>query len=90
MVSTAGSWILLAGFLVHLFAFVHSLLAGRPAPANPWGGLTLEWQADAPPDEHNFEREPIVRHGPYDYDTVRPPHTDEDEFPLPERGTSSH
>src|SRR5690606_22184601 len=30
--STVGSWILLAGFLVHLAVFVHSLVAGAKAP----------------------------------------------------------
>jgi hypothetical protein len=37
------------GFLVHLFVFIHSLVAGRKAPKNPWGGLTLEWEPTARP-----------------------------------------
>ncbi|MEO1009505.1 MAG: cbb3-type cytochrome c oxidase subunit I [Planctomycetota bacterium] len=84
VISTVGSWMLLAGFLAHLFTLVYSLMAGRPASANPWGGLTLEWHTDSPPDEHNFASEPIVKHGPYDYDSVVPPHTEPDEFPLPD------
>ncbi|MCA9277510.1 MAG: cbb3-type cytochrome c oxidase subunit I [Phycisphaeraceae bacterium] len=82
--STIGSWILALGFLIHLFAFLHSMFKGKPAPANPWGGLTLEWEADAPPDEHNFAHEPLVTHGPYDFDDVVPPHCDPADFPLPE------
>ncbi|MFI4881283.1 MAG: hypothetical protein ACIAQU_01735, partial [Phycisphaerales bacterium JB064] len=84
IVSTVGSWMLLAGFLTHLFTFIHSLLQGKPASANPWGGLTLEWHADSPPDEHNFAHEPIVKHGPYDYDTVVPPHFDPADYPMPD------
>ncbi|MEZ6232696.1 MAG: cbb3-type cytochrome c oxidase subunit I [Phycisphaerales bacterium] len=91
-VSTIGSWLLLAGFLVHLFNFIHSLVAGRPAPANPWGAMSLEWEADSPPDEHNFHHEPIVKHGPYDFDTAIPPHWDAKDWPLPDRpaGASAH
>lgn len=85
IISTVGSWMLLAGFLVHLFTFIHSLLQGKAAGANPWGGLTLEWHADSPPDEHNFAHEPIVKHGPYDYDTVVPPHVDPADYPLPDK-----
>jgi cytochrome c oxidase subunit 1 len=84
VISTYGSWILLAGFLVHLFNFVHSLVAGAKAPPNPWGALTLEWtDAASPPITHNFHHEPIVTHGPYDYDDVVPPQTKPGEFPLP-------
>ncbi|TVQ30669.1 MAG: cytochrome c oxidase subunit I [Phycisphaeraceae bacterium] len=82
--STIGSWILALGFFVHLFVFVHSLIAGRKAPPNPWGGLTLEWTTDSPPIEHNFHHEPLVQHGPYDFDDVVPPHCDPADYPLPE------
>ncbi len=82
-ISTYGSFILLLGFLVHLFVFIHSLVAGRPAPKNPWGGLTLEWETDSPPIEHNFHHEPLVKHGPYDYETTVPPHWDPKDYPIP-------
>ncbi len=82
-VSTVGSWMLLLGFLIHMFVFIHSLIAGPKAPANPWGGLTLEWEAESPPIEHNFHHEPVVKHGPYDYDDVVPPHCDPKDYPLP-------
>jgi len=82
--STVGSWLLLIGFMIHLVNFVYSLVAGPKAPPNPWGGLTLEWEAESPPVEHNFHTEPVVRHGPYDYETVVPPHCDIKDFPLPE------
>jgi cytochrome c oxidase subunit I len=82
-VSTIGSLLLLVGFVIHAMVFAHSLMAGKKAPKNPWGGLTLEWVADSPPIEHNFEHEPIVTHGPYDYDTTVPPHWDPKDYPIP-------
>ena len=81
--STVGSYLLLVGFLVHLLNFILSLVAGPKAPANPWGGLSLEWYAASPPVEHNFEHEPVLTHGPYDYETVSPPHCNPKDFPLP-------
>jgi cytochrome c oxidase subunit I len=83
-ISSVGAVVLLVGFLVHLGVFVHSLFAGEKAPANPWGGLTLEWEAESPPIEHNFHKEPILKHGPYDFESVVPPHWDPKDYPLPE------
>jgi cytochrome c oxidase subunit I len=83
-VSTIGSFILLAGFLVHLFNFIGSLVSGRKATDNPWGALTLEWDTETPPIEHNFHKEPLVTHGPYDYGDVVPPRTRDGEWPLAE------
>ncbi len=38
---------------------------------NPWGALTMEWtHTTSPPHPHNFEEEPVLTHGPYDYDKV--------------------
>lgn len=89
-ISTIGSYLLLVGFLIHLFVFLHSLVAGRKAPANPWGGLTLEWEATSPPDEHNFHHEPMVKHGPYDFETTVPPHWDPKDYPLPALPKHAH
>jgi cytochrome c oxidase subunit 1 len=93
-ISTVGSWILFVGFAVHFFVFVHSLTAGKKAPANPWGGLSLEWtDTSSPPITHNFHREPVVTHGPYDFDDVYPPQTKPGEFTLPAPlppGTKAH
>jgi cytochrome c oxidase subunit I len=84
-ISTVGSWVLGLGFVVHLLVFIYSLVAGPKAKGNPWGGLTLEWSTASPPIEHNFHHEPVVTHGPYDYDHVAPINVDpEDDFPMPE------
>jgi len=82
-ISTIGSMILGLGMLVHLAVFVLSLAAGKKAPPNPWGSLSMEWETASPPIEHNFPHEPVVRHGPYDYDNTVPPQTKPGEFPLP-------
>ena len=42
--STLGSYILAIGFVIIAVNLIHSLFRGRPAPANPWGGATLEWR----------------------------------------------
>ncbi len=84
MASTIGSYVLALGFFLHLLVFLHSLAAGKKAGPNPWGSLTLEWtNASSPPIEHNFDHEPVVTHGPYDYDNVLPPQTAPGEFVLP-------
>ncbi len=89
-ISTMGSMILGLGMLLHLMVFVQSLVAGRTAPRNPWGGLTFEWEVESPPIEHNFAHEPVITHGPYDYDDVAPPHCDPREFPMPAPALNGH
>ena len=54
----------LAVIIINLFA---SLKRGAPAPADPWGGKTLEWTVPSPPPVENFEEIPFVTKGPYDY-----------------------
>jgi cytochrome c oxidase subunit 1 len=68
--STVGSWIIGAGMLLVLTNFLASLKNGAKAPANPWGGLSLEWTVQSPPITENFTETPIVTHGPYDFATV--------------------
>ena len=40
---------------------------GPVAEANPWHARTLEWQTTSPPPLHNFENDPVITGGPYDY-----------------------
>ncbi len=67
--STVGALMLGVGLLVALVVLIHSLLKGKPAPANPWGGATLEWHCTSPPPYYNFERAPAVG-DPYDFDNL--------------------
>jgi cytochrome c oxidase subunit 1 len=64
--------ILGVGFLLMLVYLLHSLFAGKKAPANPWGGLSMEWETPSPPPTHNFTYDPVLKHGPYDFDKVVP------------------
>jgi len=65
--STVGSWILGLGFLIMLINLLTSLKSGAKAPANPWGGRSLEWKTASPPITENFHIRPVVEHGPYDF-----------------------
>jgi cytochrome c oxidase subunit 1 len=69
--STFGTWVLGLGMLIVLVYLIHSLFRGEQAPANPWGALTLEWQSQSPPITENFEKTPVVTHGPYEFDKVK-------------------
>jgi cytochrome c oxidase subunit 1 len=64
--STIGAYILGIGFLMTAAYLVASLKKGRVAPANPWGGTTLEWACSSPPPYYNFHTPPPVNQGPYD------------------------
>jgi cytochrome c oxidase subunit 1 len=66
IISTVGSWILIAGILIMFTNLIIALRKGPKAPANPWGGTTLEWSLPSPPIMENFETIPVVTHGPYD------------------------
>jgi cytochrome c oxidase subunit 1 len=58
------------GFIVIAVYLIRSLLAGKPAPANPWGGATLEWQTTSPPPHDNFAVSPEAG-DPYDLEAFR-------------------
>jgi cytochrome c oxidase subunit 1 len=59
-ISTGGSYIMGLGFVVTAIYLIHSLYAGKRAPANPWGGASLEWQCTSPPPHDNFSTTPRV------------------------------
>lgn len=68
VLSTVGTWFLGLGFTIILIYLIQSLRKGPIAPANPWGGLTLEWTHTAAiPIHENFVTTPVVTGGPYDY-----------------------
>ncbi|NVN98723.1 MAG: cytochrome c oxidase subunit I [Geobacteraceae bacterium] len=67
LASTLGSWLLALGLILLLVNLFRGLLRGEPFSGNPWGGATLEWSVATPPPTENFEEEPVVTHGPYDF-----------------------
>ncbi|HEU4930121.1 MAG TPA: cbb3-type cytochrome c oxidase subunit I, partial [Candidatus Krumholzibacteria bacterium] len=70
VVSTVGSWILIAGILLMFANLLRSLKTGKPChELDPWGGgRTLEWTVPSPPPLENFATIPNITHGPYDPD----------------------
>jgi cytochrome c oxidase subunit I len=53
--------------LVFVYNMVTSWRGGPRSVANPWRGMTLEWQVSSPPPIFNFDRLPTVVGGPYEY-----------------------
>lgn len=71
---------LLMGVTQIIFAinFVGSLVLGAKVGRNPWRANSLEWTAPSPPGHGNFDFQPIVYRGPYEYS---PPGREEDFLP---------
>lgn len=51
-------------FIINLF---WSMKNGRKVSDNPWESTTLEWQTPTPPPHGNFDKQPHVYRGPYEY-----------------------
>ncbi len=61
MLSTIGAFILAVGVGVTVVNFALSWRRGKRAPADPWGGETLEWTIPSPAPPYNFAAAPLVR-----------------------------
>ena len=70
IMSTLGSTVLAAGYILPVFYLLWSLKHGRKAGPNPWGATGLEWQTASPPPTTNFETVPIVTTEAYDYNAM--------------------
>ena len=66
VLSSIGSYLLGLGFFFIAGYLLISLFSGKRAPANPWGGATLEWACSSPPPYDNFAQTPTAG-DPYDY-----------------------
>lgn len=69
LVCTIGSYILAVSVIPFLINMGWSIFKGAKAPSNPWGGLTFEWLTTSPPPPENFEVDPVLTVGLYDYGT---------------------
>jgi cytochrome c oxidase subunit 1 len=67
LIISLSSFVLGISTLVFIYNIVASWRAGPRAAANPWRGLTLEWQVSSPPPIFNFDSVPTVVGGPYEY-----------------------
>src|SRR5712692_8995733 len=57
-----------AAQFIFLYNFIHSRFRGKPAPANPWDGTSLEWSIPSPPPWNNFgDRHPVIYHDAHQY-----------------------
>ena len=52
---------------------------GTRVGRNPWHANSLEWTAPSPPGHGNFDFQPIVYRGPYEYGS---PEVDTDYLPA--------
>jgi cytochrome c oxidase subunit 1 len=68
--STIGAMILGSGVALMVFYLAASLVAGKRAMQNQWGGVTLDWLTPTPPPLENFNEPPVVRNEVYDYSTL--------------------
>ena len=57
---TVGAFILALSFLIFLINILKTWRGPANAPADPWGGATLEWSIPSPPQEFNFPKLPQV------------------------------
>ncbi len=81
--------------VIFAYNFISSIFWGRAVGRNPWGANSLEWFAPSPPGHGNFDQQPIVYRGPYDYGS---PEVDIDYYPqtmpppkgAPEGGSGGH
>ncbi len=64
--------------VIFAFNFISSMFFGKAVGRNPWGANTLEWMAPSPPGHGNFDFQPIVYRGPYEYGD---PESDKDYYP---------
>jgi cytochrome c oxidase subunit 1 len=83
LVSTIAAYCIGIGMLIMLYAVISSWRSGPKAPANPWGGKTLEWAVPNPIPLENFEVLPVVIADPYGYGEgdPTPPHWREEPQP---------
>ena len=56
-----------AAQIIFVINFLGSMVFGKKAPRNPWDANTLEWTTVSPPPHGNFDYQPIVVRGPYEY-----------------------
>ena len=64
--------------LIFAYNFFSSLFFGKKAGRNPWNANSLEWTTPSPAGHGNFDIEPVVYRGPYEFAS---PEVEEDFLP---------
>ncbi|OGR19040.1 MAG: cytochrome c oxidase subunit I [Desulfobacterales bacterium GWB2_56_26] len=65
-----GAYVMVFGIVLMFVNLAMSFKKRVPAPADPWGGTTLEWKVPSPPPVHNFPDKPEIMDFPYDFSDV--------------------
>jgi len=65
-----GGYMLCLGIVIMFANLLLSFRQKVAAPADPWGGTTLEWKIPSPPPVHNFIDTPQILDFPYDFQGV--------------------
>jgi cytochrome c oxidase subunit 1 len=90
LVISFASFALGLSTLIFVYNMVVSWRGGPRAVANPWRGLTLEWQVSSPPPIFNFDSLPTIVGGPYEYGVPGAVHAvfrDGAQVPTPAEGS---
>jgi cytochrome c oxidase subunit 1 len=85
-----GAWTLAVAQIPFIINLLLSWKIGRKVTNdNPWNATTLEWATPTPPGHGNFEFEPAVYRGPYEYS--RPDHAEDfiPQWEEPKRSDST-
>jgi cytochrome c oxidase subunit 1 len=71
--STIGAYLNAIGYSSALFYLLYVAVWGKvKAPANPYGGLSLEWKTSSPPPTENFIETPVVQEDEWAYAYGKP------------------
>jgi cytochrome c oxidase subunit 1 len=70
--------LMVATQIIFIVNFFYSIFFGPKVGRNPWHANSLEWSAPSPPGHGNFDFQPIVYRGPYEYGS---PEVDTDYYP---------
>jgi cytochrome c oxidase subunit 1 len=70
--------LMVASQIIFIINFFYSIFAGPKCGRNPWHANSLEWQAPSPPGHGNFDFQPVVYRGPYEYGS---PEVETDYYP---------
>ncbi len=60
LLSTVGAGVFVLGIVITLANVMASWNRGVVAGPDPWGGNSLEWTTNSPPEDYNFARIPVV------------------------------
>jgi cytochrome c oxidase subunit 1 len=75
---TISAIVLVSSQITFIINFFYSIFFGPRVGRNPWHANGLEWTAPSPPGHGNFDFQPVVYRGPYEYNS---PEVDEDYYP---------